>query len=361
MIASFIPLQRENFLATIDGRQTDLYTLTNSDGMAVSFTNYGAKIQQILVPDANGVLGDVALGYESIAQVAGGQPSMGAFIGRYAGRIAGGRFSLDGRNYQLAQNSGPNCLHGGAKGSRLRVFDVRQIDAATAELSLVYADGEEGFPGQLRSRVIYRVTEENELSIEYEAATSEDTVVNFTSHVFFNLAGQGRMRRETLENHVLTIAADAFTPIDADLIPTGEIRPVDGTPMDFRQPTRIGERIDADDGQLQATRGYDHNWVLRKPSQVYAMAAELFDPLSGRRMEVWSTEPGLVFYAGTNLTGEAPRDVGKGGELYDSRAGLCLEPAHFADSPNQPGFPSTRLAPGELYCGKISYRFFAGK
>lgn len=354
-------LRREDFQSVIDGKQTDLYTLANQRGMVVRFTSFGAKIQQIIVPDRDGMPGDVALGYDSIAAVQSGQTSLGAFVGRYANRIGGARFSLDGQTYQLAQNSGPNCLHGGKIGSRLRVFDVRQLDDARAELKLQYRAGEEHFPGNLTSRVIYRVTEDNELSIEYEAVTDAPTVVNFTSHIYFNLAGHGRTGRETTENHLLRVNASQFTPIDANSIPTGEYRAVAGTPLDFTRPQRIGARIDEEWGQFGATQGYDHNLVLEKAPGEYALAASIHDALSGRRMDVLTTEPGLQFFSGNGFTGEAPRDIGKGGTVYRHRAGFCLEPQHFPDSPNKPLFPSTVLRPGERYSGRITYRFGIGE
>lgn len=357
--AQIVSLRPEDFDGAVDGKPTGLYTLQNKRGMAVRFISFGAKIQQIVVPDAQGVPGDVALGYDSLATVLTGQTSLGAFVGRFANRIGNARFSLDGQSYQLAQNSGPNCLHGGLKGSRLRVFDVRMLSEAHAELRLQYRAGEEHFPGNLTSRVIYRVTEDNELSIEYEAVTDAPTVVNFTSHIYFNLAGHGRTDRETTENHLLRINASQFTPIDANSIPTGEYRSVAGTPLDFTQSQRIGARIDEAWQQFEQTRGYDHNFVLDKAPGEYALAASVFDPLSGRRMDVLTTEPGLQFFSGNGFTGEAPRDVGKGGTVYRHRAGFCLEPQHFPDSPNKPLFPSTVLRPGERYSGRITYRFGA--
>jgi len=354
-------LKREDFQSIVDGKQTDLYTLQNHRGMVVRFTSFGAKIQQIVVPDRDGVLGDVALGYQSIAQVLTGQTSLGAFVGRYANRIGNARFSLDGQTYELAQNSGPNCLHGGKIGSRLRVFEVRQLDDARAELKLHYRAGEEHFPGNLTSRVIYRVTEDNELSIEYEAVTDAPTVVNFTSHGYFNLAGHGRTDAQTAGNHRLKINASQFTPIDANSIPTGEYRAVAGTPLDFTRPQRIGARADEPWQQFEVTRGYDHNWVLDKAPGEYGLAASVYDPHSGRRMDVLTTEPGLQFFGGNGFTGEAPRDVGKGGAVYGHRAGFCLEPQHFPDSPNKPLFPATVLRPGERFSGRITYRFCIGE
>ena len=355
-------LQRERFQSTVDGAQTDLFTLANSRGMVVKFTNLGAKILQIIVPDRNGAMDDVALGYDSIASVLTGQTSMGALIGRYAGRVGGGRFTLNGTQHQLSINSGINSLHGGAKGSRFRVFGVTQIDAATCELRLDYADGEQGYPGNLKSRIVYQVTEDNALSISYDAVTDAPTIASFTSHGYFNLAGHARACEHTLLDHVLTIHAGTFTPTDEHLIPTGEVRAVRGTPLDFTQPTRIGARIDDAYLQHPSTQGYDHNWVVNKvPGQVDAstLAATLYDPLSGREMKVLSTEPGLVFFSGNKFTGEAPRDVGKGGTVYQRRAGLCLEPGRFPDSPNHPHFPAVTLNPGEHYSGNITYQFLA--
>ena len=354
-----ILLQRERFQSIVDGAQTDLFTLANSRGMVVKFTNLGAKILQIIVPDRDGAMDDVALGYDDIEAVIHGQTSMGAFIGRCAGRIAGGRFTLDGTPHQLTINSGPNSLHGGARGSRYRVFGVTQIDAATCELRLDYAAGDQGYPGNLQSRVVYQVTEDNALSISYDAGTDAPTIVNFTSHGYFNLAGHVRACEQTLLDHVLTIHASAFTPTDEHLIPTGEVRAVQGTPLDFTVPMRIGARIDDAYLQHPSTQGYDHNWVVNKTPGAQALCAVLYDPLCGREMKVLSTEPGLVFFSGNKFTGETPRDVGKGGAVYQRRAGLCLEPGRFPDSPNHPHFPAVTLRPGERYTGNITYQFSA--
>ena len=355
--AHFSPLTRERFQSSVDGHQTDLFTLTNPRGMTVRFTNLGAKILQIIVPDREGVFDDIALGYDSIAAVQTGQTSMGAFIGRYAGRVGRGRFTLNGKPYQLTVNSGGNSLHGGIKGSRLRVFDVKQIDTATCELTLDYADGDQGYPGLVRSRVVYQVTEDNALDIRYEAVTDAPTIVNFTSHGFFNLAGHAAAEEAAMGRHVLVIPAGAFTPSDENLVTTGELNSVTGTALDFRQPLPIGARINDPYLMHPSTRGYDHNWVIDKAPGEYGLAATLYEPHSGREMQVLSTEPGLVFFSGNNFTGEAPRDVGKGGKVYHCRAGLCLEPGKFPDTPNQPGFPSAQLNPGERYSGVITYRF----
>ncbi len=355
----FAALQRERFQSVVDGRRTDLFTIANSKGMVVRFTNHGAKILQIIVPDRHGVMDDVALGYDSIASVLTGQSSMGAFIGRYAGRVGGARFTLGGREHRLTVNSGPNSLHGGSKGSRFRVFDVKQVDAATCELLLEYPDGNQGYPGHVRSRIVYQVTEDNALDIRYEATTDAPTIVNFTSHGFFNLAGHAAASEATQGEHILAIPADTFTPSDKNLITTGELKSVTGTALDFRRPMRIGARINDPYCMQPATRGYDFNWVINKPPGQYGLVATLHEPTTGREMQVLSTEPGLVFFSGNNFTGEAPRDVGKGGKVYQCRAGLCLEPGKFPDTPNQPNFPSAVLNPGERYTGTITYRFSA--
>jgi aldose 1-epimerase len=348
-------LQRDRFRKEIDGKPVDLYAIRNSAGMVVQITNWGAKIQQILVPDRRGVLGDVALGYGSIDQLQAGQGAMGAFIGRYANRIGQARFTLDGREYGLAVNNGPNSLHGGAKGSRFVVFDARQIDEASVQMSYVFKDGEEGYPGTVPLRVVYSVTEANELVITYDAtAVDKMTVVSFTTHTFFNLAGHDK---GDVLGHILTINADAFTPVDDTLIPTGEIRPVRGTPLDFTTPTALGARIAEDDEQLKLGSGYDHNFVLNKRGSELSFAARVHDPTSGRVMELWSTEPGLQLYSGNHLEGRVPRDVGKGGALYTARTGFCLEPQHFPDSPNKPHFPSTVLKVGDWYSGRTVYKF----
>ena len=359
MAAGCVPLQRARFRSVVDGQATDLFTLTNTRGMVVNFTSLGAKILQIIVPDCDGVMDDVALGYDSIDGVINGQSSMGAFIGRYAGRVGMGQLTLNGKSYQLSINNGGNSLHGGVNGSRFRVFDVKQLDAATCELKLDYADGEEGYPGYLRSTILYQVTDDNALDIRYEATTDAPTIVNFTSHGFFNLAGHAQASEKTMGDHVLTIPAATFTPNGADLIPNGELRAVAGTPLDFRQPTPIGARINDPYLMHPSTRGYDFNWVVDKALNEYALAATLYHPRTGREMQVVSTEPGLVFFSGNNFTREAPRDVGKGGKVYGCRAGLCLEPGKFPDTPNQPGFPSALLNPGEIYSGRITYRFSA--
>lgn len=347
------PLLRERWQGDIDGKPVDLFTIANEAGMTVRATNWGAKIMQILVPDRDGRFGDVALGYDSLGDAQAGQPSMGAFIGRYANRIAAGQFRLDGQRYPLSRNDGPHHLHGGTQGSRFRVFDAEQVDGATLRLRYRYADGEEGYPGNLDSEVEYHVSAANELVISYSAQSDRSTVVNFTSHAFFNLRGDGG----DILDHRLTIHADAITPVDGTLLPTGEIRPVRGTAFDFTVPMGVGTRIDEDDTQLVQADGYDINYVLRPRNEAVAAVARLADPHSGRVMDVLTTAPGLQFYSGNKLSSAVPRDRGKGGRLYGRRDALCLEPQHFPDSPNQPHFPSTLLRPGERYAGRIVYRF----
>ena len=348
-------LNRKQYQTEIDGKNVDLYTIKNKNDMVVKITNWGAKVQQILVPDSEGALGDVALGYESIEQLRAGQPSMGAFIGRYANRIGQAKFTLNGREYRLAANSGPNSLHGGQKGSRFVVFDARQINDAAVLMTYVFKDGEENYPGTVSLRVAYSVTDTNEFGIEYDAvAVDKATVVNFTTHTFFNLAGQGKT---DVLDHVFTINADNFTPVDKTMIPTGEVWPVRATPMDFTDPEKLGSRIEDDYDQLKLGGGYDHNYVVNKKNNEFSFAARVYEPTSGRIMEVWSTEPGLQLFSGNSLEGKMPRDVGKGGAVYAFRTGFCLEPQHFPDSPNKPNFPSTVLNVGDRYAGKTVYKF----
>lgn len=352
-----IELKRENYQKEIDGKKVDLYTIRNSNGMVVKITNWGAKVMQIIVPDRKGEPGDVALGYDTIDQLQGGQASMGAFIGRYANRIAQAKFTLNGQEYKLAANNGPNTLHGGAKGSRFQVFDAKQVDDATVIMTYTFKDGEENFPGTLPVRVKYSVTDANELVMEYDAvAVDKATVGNFTGHTFFNLAGHAS---GDILGHVLEVNAARFLPVSETLIPTGELRPVSGTPMDFTTPHTFGERIGQDDEQLKRGPGYDHHYALNKKGAELSLAARVSDPKSGRIMEVWSTEPGIQVYSGNFLEGKQPRDIGKGGAVYAFRTGFCLEPSHFPDSVNHPAFPTTVINPGEWYSGKTIYRFSA--
>ena len=291
--------------------------------MRVALTNYGAKIEQILVPDRDGNFGDVALGYDSIAAVRTGQLSMGLFIGRYANRIAEGKFSLDGEAYQLAINSGRNSLHGGAKGSRFVVFDARQLDSSSVALRYTFKDGEENFPGNLATTATYTVTAENALVISWHAVADRRTIANFTDHTFFNLAGHGR---GDILGHVLTINADRYTPVNTNLIPTGELAPVAGTPFDFREPMPIGARIGDDHEQLKIGGSYDHDFVLNKPRRgEVTLAARVMEPASGRVLELWTTQPGMQFFSGNNFDGNSPRDAGRGGTVYNYRGAFCIE------------------------------------
>jgi aldose 1-epimerase len=348
-------LKREDYRSEVDGRAVDLYFLRNARGMVVALTNWGARIEQILVPDREGAFADVSLGYDTLAQAMAGQSSMGAFIGRFANRIANARFTLDGVEYTLAANSGPNPLHGGVKGSRFRVFETTQESERSVVMRYTFEDGEEGFPGTLPVVVRYTLDDDNGLALEYEAtALGKPTIANFTGHAFFNLAGHAS---GDILGHVLHVNADKFLPTDATSIPTGEFRRVHGTPMDFRIPMAIGARIDCEDEQLKLGCGYDHHYVLNKKDDEESLAARVVEPVSGRVMEVWTTEPGLQVYSGNFLEGQRPRDVGKGGAVYERFAGFCLEPSRYPDAPNKPAFPSTVLRPGETYAGRTTYRF----
>ena len=349
----YVEVKREAFQKDVDGKKVDLYTLRNSYGMVVKVTNQGGKIVQLLVPDRNNELGDVVLGYDTIDQTMAGRASMGAVIGRYANRIAKGRFTLNGQSYQLPVNNGPNHLHGG-KGVQFLVFDAKQIDERTLQLHYYFKDGEEGYPGNTGLKVVYAVTDDNELRITYEAVADKPTVVNFTNHAFFNLAGEGR---GDILGHELTINADRFTPIDDTSIPTGELLLVKGTPMDFTRPQKIGARINDTDQQLKNGTGYDHNYVLNKSGQELSFAGRLYDPGSGRVMEVYTTEPGMQVYTGNFLAGKPPLDQGKGGKLYGVREAICLETQHFPDSPNRANFPTTVLNPGQWFTSTTIYKF----
>jgi aldose 1-epimerase len=353
--SGYIEPTSDQYRKMVDGKQVDLYTIRNGKGMVVKITNYGAKIEQIRVPDQNGTFADVVQGYESIDRVLGGQGSMGAFVGRYANRIGGARFTLNGRDYQLAKNNGENTLHGGAKGSRFCVYDAHQINDSSVEMFYTYKDGEENFPGTLATRVYYAVTEDNSLVVDYQAySVDKNTVANFTTHSFFNLSGN--LGSEILD-HVIFINASRFLPIDNSLIPTGELGSVDNTPMDFRIPTPFSSRIKNDYAQLKLANGYDHHWVLdKKAPNELSLAASAWEPKSGRFMEVYTTEPGLQVHTGNNLEGKDPRDVGKG-STFIFRSGFNMEPSRFPDSPNKPAFPTTVIKAGEWFSGKTVYKF----
>jgi len=321
--------------------------------MGVRLTNYGATVTAIRVPDRNGKVADVALGYDSLEGYVNAldRPYFGAIVGRYGNRIAKGRFHLDGKTYTLAKNNGENHLHGGNMGFDKVIWNAKVLSPRSIRFSLLSKDGEEGYPGNLSVRVTYTLENDNALRIDYTATTDKATPVNLTNHTYFNLAGEGS---PTILNHELMIAADAFTPVDKGLIPTGEIRNVTGTPFDFRKPKPIGRDIGKSDRQLAYGLGYDHNWVLNERPGENALAATLYEPQSGRVLEVFTDEPGLQFYCGNFLDG---RLRGKSGKPYLHRSALCLETQHFPDSPNHPAFPSTILRPGQTYKTTTVYRF----
>jgi len=335
-----------------DGARVNLYTLRNNKGAEVGICNYGGLVLFLKVPDRHGKFADVVLGYDNLPDYIKDTPYFGALIGRYGNRIAKGKFTLDGKEYTLAVNNGPNALHGGLKGFDKVVWEPRFLAThAGPSLELVYVskDGEEGYPGTLSVKAIYTLTEDNALMLDYVATTDKDTVLNLTHHSYFNLAGKG-----DILNHQVMMPADKFTPVDVNLIPTGELKPVDGSPFDFRTPTAIGARIGQEDEQLKFGGGYDHNWVINKPMGQLGLMARVYEPTSGRVMEVWSTDPGLQFYSGNFLDG---KNKGKGGWVYKYRNGFCMEPQHYPDSPNQPNFPSVVLKPGQTYRNTIIYKF----
>jgi aldose 1-epimerase len=346
------PIERTSFGATQDGIPVDLYTLRNAAGSSVAIATYGATVVSLRVPDRDGRAGDVVLGFDDLQGYLESRAYFGAIVGRYANRIAEGRFTLAGRSYPLARNNGENHLHGGARGFDKVVWAARPAASprgAALELRHLSRDGEEGYPGELDALVTYRLTDDDAVEIEYEATADRATICNLTHHGYFDLDGGN-----DILGHQLTLRASRFTPIRADLIPTGELRDVAGTPMDFRTATAIGARIDAREDQIAFAGGYDHNWVLDREGGDLVSAATLLGPVSGRLLEVLTTEPGLQFYSGNFLDGT---ERGKGGKLYGSRSGLCLETQHFPDSPNHPSFPSTELRPGERYRSTTIYRF----
>ena len=341
------------FETEVDGRPVALYTLANGTGFTVQITNYGARVVSILAPDRNGAYADVAVGCESIGRYLDedGARFSGPVVGRVANRIAHGRFTLDGEEYRLPQNYNGNSLHGGEKGLDSRVWTVDAHSADSVAMHYVSPDGEEGYPGELTVRVTYTVTDDNALRIDYRATCDRPTVVNLSNHSLFNLGGEGS---GSILEHELRIDADATTPVDSLLIPTGRIAPVDGTPFDFRIPTAIGARIDADDRQLRNGHGYDHNWVLGGFTGEVRLVASLYDPASGRFMEILTDQPGMQFYSG-NFFNELSR--GKFGRKIGYRGAVALETQNFPDAPNRPQFPSARLLPGETYSQTCIYRF----
>jgi aldose 1-epimerase len=344
-------MQEQSFGKTEDGQPVNLYILTNKNGMEAAISNYGGTVVSLKVADRNGKFEDVVLGYDNLDGYATGKAYIGATVGRYANRIAHATFTLDGVNYTLAKNDGDNHLHGGFNKRVWTANDVSGPAGQALELTYLSKDGEEGFPGTLPVKVVYTLTDQNELKIDYSATTDKDTVLNLTNHAYFNLAGQGN--GDILQQQVM-IRADRFTPIDATSIPTGELRSVKGTPFDFTNSTAIGARIDQDDQQLKLGRGYDHNWVLNNatPGSLF-LAAQTYDPHSGRVLEVLTTEPGIQLYTGNFLDGVH----GKDGKVYNRRYAFCLETQHFPDSPNHPNFPSTELKPGQHFQSTTVYKF----
>ncbi|HEV2728635.1 MAG TPA: aldose epimerase family protein [Terriglobales bacterium] len=349
-------IKQQPFGKTPEGIAVDLYTLTNRRGMEVAITNYGGIVVQLRAPDRKGNLADVVLGYDDLDGYLHDKAYLGALIGRYGNRIAQGSFSLGGKTYTLPRNNGENTLHGGLKGfnqALWRASEVKSKNGPALQLEYLSKDGEEGFPGNLSVKVLYTLTDKNELQIEYSATTDKETVINLTSHSYFNLAGAGNA---DILQHQVMLRAEKFTPVSESLIPTGELRSVQNTPMDFRTPMAVGARIDQDDQQLKYGRGYDHNWVLDSGgSKTPTLAATVYEPGTGRELEVWTTEPGVQFYTGNFLDGVK----GKGGKAYLRRYALCLETQHFPDSPNHPNFPSTVLKPGEQYHTVTIYKFSA--
>jgi aldose 1-epimerase len=339
---------KKNFGKMPDGTPVDMYTL-NDGAIEVDVITYGGIIQSLKVPDKSGKAADIVLGFDTLDEyVKGNKAFFGALIGRYGNRIAGGKFTLDGKTYQVPQNDGPNALHGGTKGFDKVVWKGKEIPHGV-ELTYVSADGEMGFPGTLTAVVKYTLVGKD-LKIDYSATTAKDTVLNLTNHTYFNLAGQGNgdILKDTVK-----INASRYTPVDANLIPTGELAPVAGTPFDFLKPTTVGDRINADNDQIKKGHGYDHNWVLDSTGK-QAEAAEVYEASSGRVLQVLTDQPGVQFYTGNFLDGSI---TGKGGKVYGRRTGLCLETQHFPDSPNHPKFPSTELKPGQKLHSVTVFRF----
>lgn len=339
-------VKKADFQSVVDNKKTDLYTLKNKNGVEITVTNFGARVVEFWAPDKNGKFDDIVLGHDHIDKYVNyqGERFLGATIGRFGNRIADGKFTLDGKAYQLPTNDGPNSLHGGAKGFDMVVWEVNPISVQMLEFTYLSEDGEQGYPGNLKVKMTYELTDDNEFIVTHHATTDKKTVINLTHHSFFNLHGAGN---GTINDHELMLNASRFTPVNEVLIPTGELLPVDITPMDFRQSTLVGKRVSGDYEQLKFGNGYDHNWVLeRKTEKDIELAATVYEPESGRFLEVFTTEPGIQFYGGNFFDGTI---IGKNGKKYEYRASLALETQHFPDSPNHSGFPSTVLTPDETY------------
>lgn len=344
-------LDPSKFETTVDGKAVKLYVLKNKAGMEVCATNYGGRIVSVTVPDRNNQWRDVVLGHDSIADYIHIDGNFGALIGRYGNRINQGRFTLDGVEYQLPQNNYGHCLHGGPKGFHHSVWDATQPNDTTLELTLHSSDGEAGFPGNLDVKVVYTLTSDNALCLQYTATTDKPTVVNLTNHSYFNLSGNAA---NDVLNDTVQFDANAFTPIDSTFMTWGEIRPVEGTPFDFRAGKTVGQDIEADDEQLKNGLGYDHNMVLNTGGDLSKVACRISDPTNGIVLRVYTTEPGIQFYTGNFLDGKVK---GKGGIAYPRRGAICVETQHYPDSPNQPNYPSVVLRPGETYSSTCIYKF----
>ena len=343
-----------NFESTIDGKQVALYTLKSESGMTMQVTNFGGHVVSLWTPDKNGTMGDVVLGHNTLKEYVDfqGERFIGCVVGRYANRIAKGEFSIDSITYHVPLNNNGQSLHGGLKGLDQVVWDVDSVGSDMIQLSILSPDGAEGYPGNLKVTMTYALTPDNEFKITYRATTDKPTVVNLSHHGFFNLKGECA---GTINDHLLTINADYITPVDSVLIPTGELMPVAGTPFDFNQPTAIGDRVNDDNEQLRCGNGYDHNWVLRRSTaDAVELAATVYEPTSGRVMEVYTNQPGLQFYGGNFFDGNG---IGKCGDTFKYREAIALETQKFPDGPNQPQFPSVRLNPDEEYYHVCIYKF----
>ena len=354
VVAAAAQVTKESFGKTSDGQQVDLYTLRNTRGAEAKITNYGAIVTSLKVADRNGKFDDVVLGFNDFDSYLKNDPYFGAIVGRYGNRIAKGRFTLNGVEYKLATNNGENHLHGGIKGFDKVVWTGRELKSPAGPavvMTYLSKDGEEGYPGNLDVRVVYTLTNNNELKIDYTATTDKDTVANLTHHSYFNLAGEGN---GDILNHLVTINANRFVPTDAGSIPTGKLMNVAGTPFDFLKPMGIGVRINQDHEQLKFGSGYDHTWVINGRPGVMRLAASAYEATSGRVMQVWTTEPGVQFYTGNFLDGTK---TGKSGKVYERRFGFCFETQHYPDSPNHPSFPTTTLKKGQTFKSTTIYRF----
>lgn len=348
--ATLSGLMKSDFVSEVEGKPTALYVLKNKNGAEACITNYGGRLVSVMVPDKNGKMTDVVLGYDNIGQYVQSDGNYGALIGRYGNRINQGKFTLDDVEYTLPQNNGAHCLHGGPQGYHARMWDAKQLNDQALELTYLSKDGEAGFPGNLDIKVTYTLTDDNAVGIKYEATTDKKTVVNLTNHSYFNLSG---VPGSDVLDQLVMINADNYTPVDSTLIPVG-ISPVDGTPLDLRTPVAIGKQINDPFQQLVFGRGYDLNWVLNTNGDKNVLAAKAYSPTSGIALEVYTNEPGIQFYTGNFMDG---KDTGKHGVLYPHRGALCLETQHYPDSPNHPDFPSVVLNPGEKYLSECIYKF----